>query len=152
MVLPWLRTQLCAVFAVLLAGGLGAELGAVTEAPPATKATVVFLGDSLSAGYGVDPSEAFPAIVEQKIGEAKLPYTVVNAGVSGDTTAGGLRRIDWVLRRPVDVLVLELGANDGLRGITPEATRTNLQTIIDKARQKNPVMRIVIAGMQMPPN
>jgi acyl-CoA thioesterase-1 len=120
--------------------------------PKPERKTVVVLGDSLAAGYGVDPAEAYPALLQQKIEVAKLPFTVVNAGVSGDTSAGGLRRVDWVLKRPMDVLVLELGGNDGLRGLTPEATRTNLQGIIDKARQKNAVVRVVVAGMQMPAN
>jgi acyl-CoA thioesterase-1 len=114
--------------------------------------TVVILGDSLAAGYGLDPSEAFPALLQKKIDDAKLNFTVINAGVSGDTSAGGLRRIDWLLKRKVDVLVLELGGNDGLRGIDLAATRANLQGIIDRMRQKYPQAQIVIAGMQMPPN
>ena len=114
--------------------------------------TILILGDSLAAGSGVDPDEAFPALLQKKIDAAGLKYEIVNAGVSGDTTAGGLRRIDWLLRRKVDILVLELGGNDGLRGISPATTRTNLQTIIDRTKVKCPDARIVIAGMQMPPN
>ena len=114
--------------------------------------TVVVLGDSLAAGYGVDSSEAFPALLQQKVAAAGLPFKVVSAGVSGDTTAGGLRRLDWVLKRPVDVLLIELGGNDGLRGLAPEATRTNLQQIIDKTRAQRPGARFIIAGMQLPPN
>jgi acyl-CoA thioesterase I len=125
---------------------------AETGGSSAEKKTIVILGDSLAAGAGVDPSEAFPALLQKKVTEAGLNYTVANAGVSGDTTAGGLRRIDWVLKRKVDVLVLELGGNDGLRGIPVEATRTNLQAIIDKTKQKYPAVKIVVAGMQMPPN
>ena len=121
-------------------------------AAPATPRTVVVLGDSLAAGYGVDSAEAFPALLQQKISAAGLPFKIVNAGVSGDTTAGGLRRLDWILKRPVDVLLIELGGNDGLRGLAPEATRTNLQAIIDKTRQRQPGARFVVAGMQMPPN
>lgn len=117
----------------------------------ATK-TVVVLGDSLAAGYGLDPSESFPALLQKKINAVGLKFTVVNAGVSGDTSSGGLRRIDWLLKRRVDVLVLELGGNDGLRGIPVGVTKTNLQAIIDRTRQKNPRAQIVIAGMQMPPN
>ena len=113
---------------------------------------VLFLGDSLAAGYGLDKEVAFPALIQAEIDAAGLPFTVVNAGVSGDTSAGGLRRIGWSLRGGVDILVLELGANDGLRGIQPEATRENLQAIIDKARERNPEVRIVIAGMTLPPN
>jgi acyl-CoA thioesterase-1 len=112
--------------------------------------SIVILGDSLAAGYGLDPSEAFPALLQKKVDEAGLKFSIVNAGISGDTSAGGLRRIDWLLKRRVDVLVLELGGNDGLRGIPVAATRTNLQAIIDRTKQKYPQARIVIAGMQMP--
>ena len=114
--------------------------------------TIVVLGDSLAAGYGLDLSEAFPALLQKKIEAAGLKFSVVNAGISGDTSAGGLRRIDWLLKRRVDVLVLELGGNDGLRGIPVGVTRTNLQSIIDRTKQKYPQAQIVVAGMQMPPN
>lgn len=114
--------------------------------------TVVFLGDSLSAGYGVKTSEAFPVLIGEKIRAAGLPYQVENAGLSGDTTAGGLRRIDWLLQRKIDVLVIELGGNDGLRGLPVSAIKTNLQAMIDKAKAKNPRVKIVVAGMQIPPN
>lgn len=114
--------------------------------------TVLILGDSLAAGHGVDPSDAFPALLQQKIDADSLPFEVVNAGVSGDTSAGGLRRINWLLRRRVDVLVLELGGNDGLRGIQVESTRTNLQEIVDRVRAKNPRMKLIVAGMRMPEN
>jgi acyl-CoA thioesterase-1 len=114
--------------------------------------TIIILGDSLAAGYGLDPSEAFPALLQKKVDEAGLKFSVINAGISGDTSAGGLRRIDWLLKRRVDVLVLELGGNDGLRGIPVAATRTNLQAIIDRTKQKYPQAQIVIAGMQMPSN
>jgi acyl-CoA thioesterase-1 len=114
--------------------------------------TIVILGDSLAAGYGLDPSEAFPALLQKKVDDAGLKFSVINAGISGDTSAGGLRRIDWLLKRRVDVLVLELGGNDGLRGIPVAATRTNLQAIIDRTKQKYPQARIVITGMQMPSN
>ena len=116
------------------------------------KKTIVFFGNSLTAGYGLEPAEAFPALIQQKIDSAGLPYTVVNAGVSGETTAGGNSRIDWILQQPLDVFVLELGANDGLRGIPVEQTRQNLQSIIDKVRRKYPQARIVLAGMQIPPS
>lgn len=114
--------------------------------------TLLVLGDSIAAGYGLDLSEAFPAQLQSKIDKAKLPFKVVNAGVSGDTTAGGARRIGWVLKRPVDVLLIELGGNDGLRGLNPAETEKNLHSIIDKAREKYPSIKIVIAGMQMPEN
>ena len=116
------------------------------------KKTIVFLGDSLTAGFGVERSEAFPALVAEKIRAAGLPFEVENAGLSGDTSAGGLRRIDWLLQRPIDILVIELGANDGLRGLDLKSMKANLQAIIDKAKAKNPAVKIVLAGMQVPPN
>jgi acyl-CoA thioesterase I len=113
---------------------------------------VVILGDSLTAGFGIDPEDAYPALLQKKAEAANLPFTIVNAGLSGDTTAGGLRRIDWILKQPADVLVIELGGNDGLRGIPISETRTNLQKIIDRARKKYPTAQIVMAGMKMPAN
>jgi acyl-CoA thioesterase-1 len=122
-------------------------------ATPAPKKRIVFLGDSLTAGLGVQPAEAFPALVAAKIRAADLPFEIENAGLSGDTSAGGLRRIDWLLQqRPIDVLVLELGANDGLRGQQLKSLKANLQAIIDKTKTKNPQVKIVLAGMQVPPN
>lgn len=120
--------------------------------PTATKQTVLFFGNSLAAGYGVEPSQAFPALIGEKIDSAGLNYTVVNAGLSGETTAGGKSRIGWVLRQPVAVFVLELGGNDGLRGLPLSATRQNLQAIMDTVRRKSPQATIVLAGMQIPPN
>jgi acyl-CoA thioesterase-1 len=114
--------------------------------------TILFFGDSLTAGYGLSPEEAFPALIEKKLLKTGRTSKVVNAGLSGETSAGGLSRIDWVLRQPVDVFVLELGANDGLRGLPLEQTEKNLQGIIDKVKAKNPKARIVIAGMMVPPN
>jgi acyl-CoA thioesterase-1 len=114
--------------------------------------TIVVLGDSLTAGYGLDPAQAFPAIVQKKVDESGLKFNVINGGVSGDTSAGGLRRLDWLLKRKVDVLVIALGGNDGLRGLSPRAMRKNLQSIIDRTREKYPEAQIVIAGMRMPPN
>lgn len=122
------------------------------SAGAAEKKAVVILGDSLAAGFGLDPEESFPSVLQKHIDGAGLPAAIVNAGVSGDTTAGGLRRVDWLMKRHVDVLVLELGGNDGLRGIPVEATRTNIQGIIDRARLKNPQVEIIIAGMVMPPS
>jgi len=124
----------------------------VAETPAGAPKTVVFLGDSLTAGLGVQPTEAFPALVAEKIRAAKLPFEVENAGLSGDTSAGGLRRIDWLLQRRIDLLVLELGANDGLRGLDLKSMKANLQSIIDKTKAKNPQVKIVLAGMQVPPN
>ncbi len=121
--------------------------------PKSDRQTVVFLGDSLSAGYGLnDSADAFPSLIQKKIDELGWKFEVVNAGVSGDTTAGGLRRIDWLLKRPIDVLILELGGNDGLRGVALDETRRNLQGIIDRARAKYPDVSIVVAGMMIPPN
>lgn len=125
---------------------------ALVLAAESDRKTIFIVGDSIAAGHGVDPEEAFPGLLQQRINEQKLPYEVVNAGVSGDTTAGGVRRMPWLLRRPMDVLVLELGGNDGLRGITPKETKANLEKIIDLAREKNPEVRIIVAGMQMPQN
>ncbi|MDO1450397.1 arylesterase [Rhodocytophaga aerolata] len=114
--------------------------------------TILFFGNSLTAGYGLEPSQAFPAIIQQKIDSAGWNYTVINSGLSGETTAGGKSRIGWVLRQKVDVFVLELGGNDGLRGVELESTRNNLQAIIDTVRAKNPDVKIILAGMQIPPN
>lgn len=138
-------TLLLAVLFMLLAGNIPA-------AENGTQKNILILGDSLAAGYGIQREEAFPALLQKKIEDARLPYRIVNGGVSGDTTAGGLRRIDWLLKQPVDVLIVELGGNDGLRGIPPAETKKNLQGIIDKAKQKYPHVRVVVAGMQMPPN
>jgi acyl-CoA thioesterase-1 len=137
-----------AIFAIALAVSFFLPARAA-ETP---KKSLVFLGDSLTAGLGVQPSEAFPALVADKIRAAGLPVEVENAGLSGDTSAGGLRRIDWLLQRPIDVLVIELGANDGLRGSDLKSMKANLQAIIDKTKAKNPQVKIVLAGMQVPPN
>ncbi|MEO9887626.1 MAG: arylesterase [Balneola sp.] len=116
------------------------------------KKTILFFGDSIAAGYGIEPQQAFPAIIQNKIDSAGLNYEVINGGLSGETSAGGLRRIDWVLQRDIDIIVLELGGNDGLRGIDLSSTKENLQQIIDKAKAKNPDVEIILAGMQVPPN
>lgn len=114
--------------------------------------TILFFGNSLTAGYGVELSEAFPGLIQKRLDSLNLPYKVVNAGVSGETTSSGNSRIDWVLRQPVDVFVLELGGNDGLRGIPLAETRKNLQSILDKVRAKYPDVKIILGGMQVPPN
>jgi acyl-CoA thioesterase-1 len=144
----------------LLFTGCGGKKTPPAESVPAATAqsnssskTILFFGDSLTAGYGLDdPSEAFPGVVQNKIDSAKLPYKVINAGVSGETTAGGKGRINWVLKQKVDVFVLELGANDGLRGIPVSETKKNLQSIIDTVKARYPGAKIVLAGMQVPPN
>lgn len=120
--------------------------------PAAQRARVVVLGDSITAGYGLDPAQAYPALLQAKIDAAGLPFEVANAGVSGDTTAGGLRRVDWALSRGAAVLIIALGGNDGLRGIAPKQTAENLRGIIKRARDKLPTISIVIAGMEMPGN
>jgi acyl-CoA thioesterase-1 len=148
-----MKKTLPAIFAIALGVCVfSAPISAEPPEKPAGLKTVVFLGDSLTAGLGVQPSEAFPALVGEKIRAAGLPFEVENAGLSGDTSAGGLRRIDWLLQRRIDVLVLELGANDGLRGLDLKSMKANLQTIIDKIKAKNPQVKIVLAGMQVPPN
>ena len=130
-----------------------ATFGQTAEpAAPRPSKAVVFLGDSLTAGFGVQPNEAFPALIGEKVRAAGLPFEIQNAGLSGDTSAGALRRTDWLLQRPIDVLVIELGGNDGLRGLPVKALKENLQAIIDKAKAKNSTVKIVIAGMQIPPN
>lgn len=113
---------------------------------------ILFFGNSLTAGLGVEPDEAFPAIIENKIDSLKLPYTVINAGLSGETSAAGNSRIAWLLKQKVDVFVLELGANDGLRGIPVTETRKNLQNIIDQVKARYPDAKLVMTGMQVPPN
>jgi acyl-CoA thioesterase I len=147
-----LGTQLKSRSRVL--GGMLAALFAwiilIGAAP--TPRVVLFLGDSITAGYGLDISQAYPALIQQKIDAKSWPFKVVNAGQSGDTTAGGLNRIDWLLRSRIDVLFLELGANDGLRGLPADTIQKNLQAIIDRVKTKYPDAQIVIAGMKMPPN
>ena len=124
----------------------------VRAATPTAAKRLLFFGNSLTAGYGVEPEEAFPALIGNKIDSLKLGYQVINAGLSGETTAGGRSRVGWILRQPVDVFVLELGGNDGLRGLPLAATRQNLQGIIDTVRRRSPGAQIVLAGMQIPPN
>src|SRR5699024_3097811 len=116
------------------------------------KNRILFFGDSITAGYGINEQKAYPALIQQKIDSLGWNYEVINGGLSGDPSAGGLRRIDWMLRQPVDLFVLELGANDGLRGIDLSVTKDNLQNIIDKVKKANPEATIVLAGMQVPPN
>jgi acyl-CoA thioesterase-1 len=128
-----------------------AWLVAGADSAPAKRRLVV-LGDSLAAGYGVERGEGWPERVAARIDKSGLPFEIVNAGVSGDTTAGGLRRLDWVLRQPLDVLVVELGGNDGLRGIAPATTQSNLVAIIRRTRARWPSSTVVVAGMQMPPS
>jgi acyl-CoA thioesterase-1 len=111
---------------------------------------VVFLGDSLTAGYGLDPAEAYPSLVERRLREAGIAADVVNAGVSGDTSAGGLRRVDWSLDGDVRVLLIALGGNDALRGLSTDELRRNLAAIIERARRRS--VTVILAGMEAPPN
>lgn len=128
-----------------------AMLACLAGAAPQPK-NILFLGNSITAGYGLEPAQAYPALIQEKIDAKKWPFRTVNAGQSGDTSAGGLNRMEWLLRSRVDVLVLELGGNDGLRGLPPETTRQNLQGIIDRVKQKNSQTKIILAGMKVPPN
>jgi acyl-CoA thioesterase-1 len=126
---------------------------AQTQAPTQTAAArprVVVLGDSLSAGLGLSPQEAFPALLQRKIDTEGLKFEVINAGVSGDTSAGGLRRLDWALDGDVQVLILGLGANDGLRGLPVDEMRRNLSTIVERAQARH--ITVVLCGMEAPPN
>lgn len=153
-----------ALLLALLAAGCSADPAktqsaptppATAEAPAAKKdePAILFFGDSITAGLGVEPDQAYPALIEERVDSLHLPYTVVNAGLSGETSAGGRSRINWVLsRQPVGVFVLELGGNDGLRGLPLTDTRHNLQAIIDTVHKKAPQAKIVLAGMQIPPN
>jgi acyl-CoA thioesterase-1 len=113
---------------------------------------VVFLGTSLTAGLGLDPDSAYPALLQRKADSAGIAATMVNAGQSGETSAGALRRVDWVLREPADVLVLETGANDGLRGQSPDSLRANLTAIIQRARARRPGLPVLLLPMQALPN
>jgi acyl-CoA thioesterase-1 len=151
-----MRSRDCLVAVILAAGCAPEQEGArVSEGSARTTVAapvILFLGTSLTAGLGVEPEEAYPALIEQKIDSAGYAFQVVNAGLSGETAAGGLRRVEWLLSQPVGVLVLELGANDALRGQDLADTRRNLQAIIDRTRAAHPDAAIVIAGMEAPPN
>jgi acyl-CoA thioesterase-1 len=119
----------------------------------ATRPVILFVGTSLTAGYGLDPDQAYPARLQEKIEAAGLDYRVVNAGVSGETSAGARRRIDWLMdAQPIAVLVVETGANDGLRGIDPDDARANIQAVFDRARQQEPPPALMLVGMAAPPN
>jgi acyl-CoA thioesterase-1 len=144
------RTQLTLKLSIFIILCLSVWAGLSMAA--STPRTILFLGDSITAGYGLDLEQAYPGLIQKRIAAKGWNFRVVNAGQSGDTTAGGLARLDWVLQNRVDVLVLELGANDGLRGLSVEAMKKNLQAIIDRTKEKHPEAKIVIAGMKVPPN
>jgi acyl-CoA thioesterase I len=122
------------------------------RAAPVPLPAILFLGTSLTAGHGLDPSQSFPALIQARIEAKGLAYRVVNAGVSGETSAGARRRIDWLMRQRIAVLVVETGANDGLRAQDPAATRENIQAIFDRARRQSPPPKLVLVGMQALPN
>lgn len=122
------------------------------QSESAKAGTILFFGDSLTAGLGLDPNLAFPGLLQERLDSLGYSFKVINAGLSGETTASGSNRLGWVLRQPVDVFVLELGANDGLRGIPLSETRKNLKAMIEQVRKTYPEVVIVLAGMQLPPN
>jgi acyl-CoA thioesterase-1 len=119
----------------------------------ASTKTILCFGDSITAGYGLDDTnDAYPGLLQQKIDSLGLNYTVINSGLSGETTAGGKSRIDWILNQEIAIFILELGANDGLRGVPLSETRTNLQAIINAVQEKSPKTTIILTGMELPPN
>jgi len=132
-------------------GTAASDSGGQPRASGATR-RIVFVGTSLTAGFGVGPELAYPALIQQMIDSAGLPFRVDNAGISGETSAGGLRRIDWSLQQPAAVLVLELGANDALRGLDPELVERNLDAVLKRARELHPRIDILLLGMEAPPN
>lgn len=158
--------RMVAVGAMLCAGACGGDSGAKPEPPPSvavessTVATaratmgprVLIIGTSLTAGLGLSPDSAYPAVMQRLADSAGFRATIVAAGLSGETSAGALRRVDWLLRDTADVVVIETGANDGLRGLDPDTTRANLSAIIAKVRAANPRARVLLAQMEAPPN
>ena len=167
--------QYCVLLGVALSVLLGVTLSCSGEKAPAADAanadatarivggsrdsttssgrrTLVFVGTSLTAGLGLDPDKAYPALIQQKADSSGLLLDVVNAGLSGETSAGALRRIDWLLSGPVDVLVLETGANDGLRGLNVDSTRANIRAILAKVKAARPNARLALVQMEAPPN
>jgi acyl-CoA thioesterase I len=159
----WPQTPRFVVGFLLMLAACGGEQrsGVVLQEPAASPAAaaeeeregiVLFVGTSLTAGLGLDEEQSYPALVQQKIDSVGLPFRTINAGLSGETSAGALRRLDWLLRQPFDVLVLETGANDMLRGQNPDSTRANLRAIVQRVRDQRPDARIVLAGMLAMPN
>jgi acyl-CoA thioesterase-1 len=128
------------------------DSGHADAGPADSRPAILFLGTSLTAGLGLDLDQAYPALIQQKLDIAGLRWRAVNGGVSGETSAGALRRLEWILEPDVKVLVVETGANDGLRGLDVDSTRANLEAIVRAARARNPGIRIVLAGMEAPPN
>ena len=153
-----LRMLIFALLSAFATTAMATPSGSSPNAPDfrseATQQRIVILGDSLTAGFGLEDEQAYPSILEKTLIDTNLDqkWTIVNAGVSGDTSADGLHRLDWLLRQPVSILIVALGGNDGLRGLNVKVTAANLQAIIDQTRAKYPDVRIIIAGMLMPPN
>lgn len=139
------------VVSLLLALMLPLILGNLKSLQAQTK-RILFYGDSITAGYGLDKEQAFPALLQTRADSLGIDWTVINGGLSGETSAGGLRRINWVLQQTIDIFVLELGGNDGLRGMSTEDSYANLSKILDAVKTKYPKAKLVVAGMQMPPN
>jgi hypothetical protein len=153
------RSMRSSLVLVTLVVGLACDRGVVSHstsahvaAAAAGRRTILIEGTSLSAGLGLDPDEAWPAVLQQRIDSEALPFVVVNAGLSGETSAGALRRIDWLLRGPVDVFVLETGANDGLRGLDPDSLRANMEAILAKVAAARPGAVLCVVQMEAPPN
>jgi acyl-CoA thioesterase-1 len=144
-------TQLAYIKLIRLVAS-GAIVPLLLAGAPPNPRVVMFLGDSITAGYGLESFQAYPALIQQRINAQRWDFRVVNAGQSGDTSAGGLSRLDWLLRSRIDVLVLELGANDGLRGLPVEVTRKNLEAIIRRTKARYPDIKLIIAGMKLPPS
>jgi acyl-CoA thioesterase I len=156
-----MRTFICAVIAASVVGCGGSddrESTPVSDSPEDTamrapgRPTILFFGTSLTAGYGLAPEKAFPAIIGRTAASEGLPIEVVNAGLSGETSAGARRRIEWVLRQPADLIVIETGANDGLRALRVDSTKVNIQAVIDRARATHPTARIALVQMEAMPN
>jgi len=143
-----LNKAMVSVFALLAAFLLTNGLPTVQ----AQNKRVLFYGDSITAGYGLDKEQAFPALLQDKADSLEKDWTILNGGLSGETSAGGLRRINWVIQQPIDVFILELGGNDGLRGMSTDDSYVNLSKILDTVKAKYPQAKLVVAGMQMPPN
>lgn len=128
------------------------EAAPVATEVPVKEKNILFFGTSLTAGYGLEQGEAYPELLQKKLDSLKLPYKAINGGLSGETSAAGKNRIDWLLKQPIAIFVLELGANDGLRGIAVNETTANLQIIIDKVKKKYPQAKMILTGMEVPPN
>jgi acyl-CoA thioesterase-1 len=134
------------------AQGVAANGPAVPDSTRRQRSTLLFIGTSLTAGLGLEAAEAYPALIQLKVDSAGLPFDVVNAGVSGETSAGALRRLDWLMRGPADVVVIETGANDGLRGVDVDSVRANIQAILAAVRRAKPAARVLLVQMEAPPN